>query len=378
MLYKTKHCTLLLLLTFIFSTAVIANNDCVYTNSQFQDSVKGLKTYFSNYFTMGVAINARAVNTDEANFIVQQFGSITAENTMKMGPIHPKEHEYYWKDADAIVEFALTHQLKIRGHNLCWHQQAPSWLFTDEKGDTLSKERLLERLKEHITAVVSRFKGKIYAWDVVNEAISDNPDEFYRNSPWYRICGEEFIAKAFEYAHEADPNALLFYNDYNEINPQKREKMYQLVKGLKDAGVPISGIGLQGHWSVSAPSEEQLTNTIQSFASLALPIQITELDISVYESDKKSKDGNAADLQYGAFTMERENAQMERYITCFRVFEKFKKQITGITFWNISDRSSWLDNFPIRGRKNYPLLFDKNLQPKKVFYEVVNTLNPKK
>ena len=353
MLYKTKHCTLLLLLTFIFSTAVIANNDCVYTNSQFQDSVKGLKTYFSNYFTMGVAINARAVNTDEANFIVQQFGSITAENTMKMGPIHPKEHEYYWKDADAIVEFALTHQLKIRGHNLCWHQQAPSWLFTDEKGDTLSKERLLERLKEHITAVVSRFKGKIYAWDVVNEAISDNPDEFYRNSPWYRICGEEFIAKAFEYAHAADPDALLFYNDYNEINPIKREKIISMINQLKKAGVPVSGIGLQGHWSVSAPSEEQLTNTIQSFASLALPIQITELDISVYESDKKSKDGNAADLQYGAFTMERENAQMERYITCFRVF-------------------------PIRGRKNYPLLFDKNLQPKKVFYEVVNTLNPKK
>ena len=225
---KAKPIIILLLLTLIFSNSVNAGKYFLCTNNQLKDSTKGLKSYFSNYFTMGVAISARAVNTDEANFIVQQFGSITAENAMKMGLIHPKEHEYYWKDADAIVDFALAHQLKIRGHNLCWHQQAPSWLFTDEKGDTLSKDRLLERLKEHITTVVSRYKGKIYAWDVVNEAISDNPAEFYRNSPWYRICGEEFIAKAFEFAHAADPAALLFYNDYNEINPVKREKIISL------------------------------------------------------------------------------------------------------------------------------------------------------
>ncbi len=343
------------------------------SNIPLEDSSKGLKDYFKNYFTMGVAVSPRSLKTDEAGLILQQFGSITAENAMKMGPIHPKENEYFWRDADSIAAFAKNNHLKIRGHTLCWHNQAPRWIFTNAAGDTVSKEILLERLKEHITTVVNRYKGIIYAWDVVNEAISDKPEEYLRNSPWYRICGEEFIAKAFEYAHKADPDALLFYNDYNEINPVKREKIYKLVKSLKDAGVSIHGIGLQGHWAINEPSEEELTNTLKKFTGMGLTIQITELDISVYNKEHNNRERKPEDYNT-EFTTEKETAQIEMYKRCFKVFEKYKKSITGITFWNISDRSSWLDNFPVRGRKDYPLLFDKNLQPKKAYWEVVKTV----
>src|SRR5688572_3230059 len=215
---------------------------------------KGLKEYYKDYFNIGVAVSPRALKTDEAGLIVKEFNSLTAENAMKMGPIHPKENEYYWKDADSIAAFAEKNSLKMRGHTLCWHQQAPRWMFVGENGAPVSKEVLLARLKDHITTVVKRYKGKVYAWDVVNEAVSDSRDTFLRNSVWLKICGEEYIAKAFQWAHEADPDALLFYNDYNEISSVKREKIYKLVKSLKDAGVPIHGVGLQGHWAVNEPS----------------------------------------------------------------------------------------------------------------------------
>lgn len=334
------------------------------------DSSKGLKDYFSKYFTMGVAVSPRSLKTEEVGLILKNFGSITAENAMKMGPIHPTENNYFWNDADSIVTFAKKNRLKIRGHNLCWHNQAPKWIFTNPNGDTVSKEVLLNRLKDHITTVVNRYKGTIYAWDVVNEAISDSPEEYFRNSVWYRICGEEFIAKAFEYAHTADPDALLFYNDYNEINPVKREKIYKLVKSLKEAGVPIHGIGMQGHWAINEPSEEELKNTLRKFTELGLKIQITELDISVYNKEHNSREKKPED-SVTDFTPDKENKQIEMYKRCFATFKKYKKSISGITFWNISDRSSWLDNFPVKGRKDYPLLFDKNLQPKKAFWEVV-------
>jgi endo-1,4-beta-xylanase len=318
-----------------------------------------------------VAVSPQALKREEeSNLVIQQFNSITPENAMKMGPIHPKENEYYWKDADSIVAFAQRHHIKIRGHNLCWHNQTPAWLFMDAAGKTVSKEVLLQRLKDHITTVVSRYKGAVYAWDVVNEAISDKPGEYFRNSLWYQVCGEEFVAKAFEYAHAADPNALLFYNDYNEINAVKREKIYKLVKDLKDAGVPIQGVGLQGHWAINEPSAGQLDSTLSRFATLGVKVQITEMDISVYPKEHNARERKEEDNNT-AFTEEKERKQMEEYKMCFDLFRKYKNVLSGVTFWNISDRSSWLDNFPVRGRKDYPLLFDKELKPKKAFWEVV-------
>jgi len=335
-----------------------------------QKSDKGLKDYYKNYFPIGAAVTPRNLRTDEAQLILSQFNSLTAENAMKMGPIHPTENEYAWANADSIVAFAQKNNLKLRGHTLCWHNQAPKWMFTDAAGNPVTKEVLLQRLKDHITAVVTRYKGKIYAWDVVNEAISDSKDEYLRNSDWLKICGEEYIAKAFQYAHEADPNALLFYNDYNEISATKREKIYKLVKGLKDAGVPIHGIGLQGHWAVNEPSRAQLDSTLARLAQTGVKLQITELDISVYPKEHNARERKTVD-ENTTFTEERETQQLTVYKMCFELFRKHKASISGVTFWNVSDRRSWLDNFPVRGRKDYPLLFDKDLKQKKAYEAVV-------
>lgn len=331
---------------------------------------KGLREYYSAYFPIGVAVSPRALKTDEAQLILQQFNSITAENAMKMGPIHPKENEYNWAGADSIASFAKKNKLKLRGHTLCWHSQSPAWFFKDAAGKPVTKEVLLQRLKDHITTIVKRYKGTIYAWDVVNEVISDKPGEYFRDSEFYKICGEEFVAKAFQFAHDADPDALLFYNDYNEIDPVKREKIFNLVKGLKEAGVPIHGLGLQGHWAINEPSESQLDNTLSRFAQLGLKLQITELDISVYPKEHNAREKRAEDYDT-VFSVQKENTQIRMYEMCFRLFRKYRSSISGITFWNISDRHSWLDNFPVRGRKDYPLLFDKDLRPKKAFWEII-------
>lgn len=332
-------------------------------------SARGLKDYYAAYFPVGVAVSPSALRTAEADLIRRQFNSITPENAMKMGPIHPLEERYFWRDADSIVAWAQRSGVRVRGHNLCWHNQAPDWMFTYQ-GKPVSKEMLLRRLKEHITTVVNRYKGTIYAWDVVNEAVSDKPDEYLRPSPWLQICGEEYIAKAFQYAHEADPKALLFYNDYNEISPVKREKIYRLVKSLKEAGVPIHGVGLQAHWAVNEPSRGQLDSTLRRFADLGLKMQITELDISVYPKEHNARPRKPEDADT-VFTPQKERQQLEVYKMSFELFRKYRKNISGVTFWNISDRSSWLDNFPVRGRKDYPLLFDRIGEPKKVYWEVV-------
>jgi endo-1,4-beta-xylanase len=354
---------------FVFVTLIIAILPVIGKAQNNPVSEKGLKDYYKSYFPIGVAIRPQSVNGPEAELILKHFASVTAENAMKMGPIHPKENEFNWKDADAIVNFAETNKLKIRGHTLCWHNQTPDWLFKDDKGNDVSKEVLLARLKAHITAVVGRYRGKIYAWDVVNEVIDDDDAKNFRESAWYKICGEDFVAKAFEYAHAADPNALLFYNDYNTETPGKRDRIYRMLKGLLDKKVPIHGIGLQAHWSIYSPTEQELRESIEKFSSLGLQVQFTELDVSVYPSEHSRRERRPNEPD--EFTPEMEEKQIELYKMAFRVFREYKEKITGITFWNVSDKSTWLDNFPVRGRKNYPLLFDQNLQPKKVYWEVV-------
>ncbi len=333
-------------------------------------SQKGLKDYYKNYFPIGVAVSVNSLSGQTGDLILAQFNSLTPENAMKMGPIHPREDYYNWRDADSIVNFAQQHGLRVRGHNLCWHEQTPGWLFKDAQGNQVTKEVLLQRLKDHITTVVSRYKGKIYAWDVVNEAIADDSTQFLRNSMWYKICGEDFIAKAFEYAHAADPKAILFYNDYNTERPEKRERIYKLLKKLVDAGVPINAVGLQAHWSIYEPTPDDLRNTIKKFSSLGLKIQFTEVDVSIFPWEKASR--NLRPGEVAALTPELEKKQADKYAEMFKIFRENKKVITGVTFWNISDKHSWLDDYPVRGRKNFPLLFDENLQPKKAYWSVVN------
>jgi endo-1,4-beta-xylanase len=357
---KTIKC---LLLTFILSATYF------FSCAQATKDNKGLKDYYKDYFTMGVAVSPASLKGDEAALILKHYSSITPENSMKMAPIHPEENRYNWKGADEIVEFGEKHNLKVRGHVLCWHEQAPAWFFVDDKGKDVSKEVLLQRLKDHITTVVTRYKGRIYAWDVVNEVIADEDDKFYRDTPWYRICGEEFIAKAFEYAHAADPQALLFYNDYNSEPRVRREKICKLVRQLKDNGVPIHGVGLQGHWNIHYPEEKELRDALESYSKLGVKVQITELDVSIYpweKSPRKIKEGESDKL-----TPELERRQAEFYKMAFRLLRDYKESITAVTFWNVSDRKTWLDSYPVQGRKNYPLLFDVNLKPKKAYWEVV-------
>ena len=330
---------------------------------------KGLKDYYKDYFLMGAAVTPQSLHGADSALIVQQFNSLTAENAMKMGPIHPRENEYNWKDADSIVAFAKKHKLKMRGHTLVWHNQSPAWIYKNAQGDTVTKEVLLERLKNHITEVVNRYKGSIYAWDVVNEVIDDNDSIFYRKTGFYQIAGEEFISKAFEYAHAADPKAILFYNDYSTENPGKRQKIFEMIKKMKAKGVPIHGVGLQGHWSISHPPREEIEKSIEMFSSLGLQVQVTELDVSVYRGRQGGQLGQAQRDTASTFTPEMEQLQREKYKMAFEVFRKYRKQVTAVTFWNVTDRHSWLDR---RGRKNYPLLFDQTHQPKKAYWDVVN------
>ena len=339
------------------------------TSSQLPPAEKGLKDYYKAYFPVGVAVGPAALKGPEAALILQQFNSLTPENAMKMGPIHPEENRYFWDDADQIVNFAQAHNLRVRGHNLCWHEQTPKWLFKNTDGTTVSKTVLLQRLHDHINAVVTRYKGKIYAWDVVNEAIADDSTQFLRNSDWYKICGEDFIIKAFEYAHAADPKAVLFYNDYNTERPEKRERIYRLLKKLLAAKVPINAVGLQAHWSLQEPSQKELRATIDRFAALGLKVQITELDVSVYPWEKNKRERRPGETD--AYTPTQEQQQADKYRMVFKVFRDYKDVLTGVTFWNISDKYTWLDTYPVAGRKNYPLLFDQALKPKKAYYEVV-------
>lgn len=330
---------------------------------------KGLKDYYKNYFLIGVAVSPRMTEPGpESDLILKHFNSMTPENAMKMGPIHPEENRYNWAPADKIVDFAQKNGLKVRGHTLCWHNQTPAWFFTKDN-QPVSKEELLARLKQHITDVVGRYKGKLYAWDVVNEAVPDKGDEIYRKSKFYEIIGEEYIEKAFQYAHAADPDALLFYNDYNTENASKRDRIYQLVKKLKAKGVPVHGVGLQGHWSVYEPTAAELDESINKFASLGLQVQITEMDVSVYKKEHERREKRDTDIT--SFPPEIQQKQTEHYKMLFEVFRKHKAHLTGVTFWNLSDKSTWLDAFPFQGRKDYPLLFDTELKPKPAYREVI-------
>lgn len=335
---------------------------------------KGLKDYYRDFFPIGVAVNAHNIKGVESNLILREFNSVTPENAMKWESIEPQQDRYHWKDADSIVAFAKRNHLLVRGHNLCWHEQNPAWLFAYKNGNQVLKDTLLQRLKSHIFTVVNHYKNEVYAWDVVNEAIDDDSTRLLRNSAWYQICGEDFIDSAFVWAHEADPKAQLFYNDYNVVRPEKRERVYQLLKGLLAKGIPVTGIGMQAHWSIYEPARNELTAAIKTFASLGLKIQFTEVDISVYPWEKKrrAKRVNEDDTYTGMLKAK----QAAEYKMVFDIFREYKKNINGVTFWNVSDKDTWLDHYPVEGRKNYPLLFDTSLRRKAVYWDVARWRSP--
>lgn len=318
---------------------------------------------FSQSFDIGAAVNTRTLQTQK-ELLAYHFNSITPENEMKFESLHPSEDTYTFEQADEIASFAKAHGMKLRGHTLVWHNQTSDWLFQSSRGGTIDAETLLDRMKSHIGTVVKRYKDSIYAWDVVNEVIADEGAELLRQSKWLDIAGEGFIAKAFEYAHDADPKAVLFYNDYNESHPVKREKIYKLVKGLVDRGVPIHGVGLQAHWNITNPGLDDIRSAIERYASLGLQLQITEMDVSVFEHDDRRTDLTEP-------TEQMKELLTERYERFFRLFREYKQHISAVTFWGAADDYTWLDYFPVRSRKNWPLLFDEQQQPKEAFWRVV-------
>ena len=335
---------------------------------------KGLKDAYRDYFSVGVAINRRNLTSEEQiNLIRENFNSITCENEMKPVSVHPAEGVWTWDAADSIADFCRKNGLKLRGHNLCWHNQFCEWMFVDKKGREVSKEVFYKRLREHIHTVVNRYKDVVYCWDVVNEAIADggsgrrgqepNP---YRESRLWKLCGDEFIAKAFEYAHEADPDALLFYNDYNAADPTKRDRIYNMVKKMKEAGVPIDGIGMQGHYNIYGPSMEDVEAAIEKYATLVDHIHFTEVDIRT----NTEMGGQLQFSRQGSQLREDIRAMhTDQYDKLFRVLRKHKDEVDCVTFWNLSDKDSWI------GERNYPLLIDKDLKKKPVYY-VVRDFDP--
>ncbi|MBQ6749738.1 MAG: endo-1,4-beta-xylanase [Bacteroidaceae bacterium] len=333
---------------------------------------KGYKDTYKGYFTVGVAVNMGNINDPaQVEIIKKNYNSVTAENDMKPGELHPQEGVWKWEKADAIANFCRQNGIKMRGHCLCWHAQFADWMFTDKNGKPVKKEVFYARLREHIHAVVNRYKDVVYAWDVVNEAMSDagrgwrgqepNP---YRESTAWKLCGDEFIAKAFEFAHEADPNAILVYNDYNAFQPAKRDRIYNMVKKMQEAGVPITGIGMQGHYNSYGPDEAEVEEAIKKYSELVKHIQVTELDIRLNEEmggQLQFSRGQAGQAQPHLVTM-----QTDRYVKLFRLYRKYKDVIDNVTFWNVSDKDSWV------GVNNHPLPFDENLRPKSVYYAIKN------
>ncbi|MCR2806810.1 endo-1,4-beta-xylanase [Paenibacillus soyae] len=327
------------------------------------NEVPKLHEVFANQFRIGAAVNPRTLVTQK-DLLTRHFNSLTAENEMKFVSVHPEEDRYTFEDADRLMAFAKENGMAVRGHTLVWHNQTPNWVFENRSGGAADRETLLARMKSHIGEVAGRYKGSIYAWDVVNEAVSDSGEEILRPSKWLDIAGEDFIAKAFEYAHEADPDALLFYNDYNESVPAKRDKIYSLVKSLKERDVPIHGIGLQAHWGLEHPTLDHIREAIERYASLGVKLHMTELDVSVFAHEDRRTD-------LAAPTTEMLERQAERYGAFFKLFKEYSEHITSVTFWGAADDYTWLNDFPVRGRRNWPFLFDAQHQPKASFQSVL-------
>ena len=331
-----------------------------------------LKTVLADKFLIGVAVNSgQAAERDSvgAALIKKHFNSVVAENCMKSEVIHPEEGRYDFTLSDEFVRFGEENKMFIIGHTLIWHSQLPEWFCIDEKGENVEPEVLKARMREHIHTVVGRYKGRVKGWDVVNEAIET--DGSYRKSLFYQILGEEFIPLAFQYAHEADPDAELYYNDYGMAHEGKRNAVVTLVKSLKEQGLRIDGVGIQGHMGMDHPNYDEFEKSIVAFGQAGVKVMITEWDMSALPTVNAG--ANVADTvsfndKLNPYSVELPDSVSavwnERMETFFRLFEKHSDVISRVTAWGLSDGNSWLNYWPIKGRKDYPLLFDRHFQPK--------------
>jgi endo-1,4-beta-xylanase len=398
---------------------------CIMLSGQTQSDYVPLKELFKKDFLIGVAVNGRSIAGDAGKMVTGNFNTLTCENEMKpqsllyfprrnpTGAPQPQGGQpgqapqtqvgqpgqapqnqggqprqgmggfaqtpfkldtinglvFNWASADRIVAFAKANNMMMRGHTLVWHSQTPAAFFTDDKGNQLTKDQLYARLKIYMTAVMNHFKDITFCWDVVNEAVSDKEGETYRTeSPWYKICGKDYVGTAFRIARSVNPDIKLVYNDYNLVNPAKLERACTILKELKDAGVPIDAVGLQGHWSNDVTAE-MLQTAIDRISAFGYKIQVTELDVTTYTA--YHGDGAKNQVQETQpYSKQVEDNLADSYKRFFEVLHKNAGKVTSVTFWGLDDGRTWLNGFPVRGRTDYPLLFDKELKPKKAYYSI--------
>jgi len=342
-----------------------------------------LKQAAIGLFDIGVGINDRiAGRAADHRLLLTQFGVVTPENCMKPAQVHPAQDEWDFAAADAFVDFANRSGLKVVGHCLVWAKddRTPPWFYRD--GDKpASRDLLLDRMRRHVETEVRRYRGRVAAWDVVNEALSDGDGaDDLRASGWSKACGEDFIAAAFEAAHQADPNAMLVYNDYNNELPGKRAKQVRLIRSLRARHVPVHAVGLQGHYEIDAVPFKDIDDTLVALRELGVKAVISELDIDVIPRGKWWADGGKHREELSRLDHYRDGCpfdvlrrQADQYARLFRIFRSHADTIARVSFWNLHDGQSWLNDFPWK-RVNHPLLFDRQGNPKPAFDAVIAAL----
>ncbi|WP_035916828.1 endo-1,4-beta-xylanase [Flavimarina sp. Hel_I_48] len=344
-------------------------------------NAEGLSDALSGKFLVGAALNKNQIEgkiPGDINVVKANFNAIVAENCMKSGNLVPTQGNYDFTVADKFVAFGEENNMVVHGHTLIWHSQTPKWFFKDSLGQEVTREELISRMENHINTVVKRYKGRIKTWDVVNEAVLD--DGSLRQSEFYKIIGEDFIKLAFEFAHKADPEAELYYNDYSTSNSKKRAGIVRMLQDLKDSGTPVDGMGMQGHIDLKNPKIEEFEKSIIAFSDLGLKVAITEFDITVLPSPWENQ---GAEVSTNFKYQDKMNPYAkglpdtvaakfnERCLDYFKLFLKHQDKIDKVTMWGVNDGNSWKNNWPIRGRTDYPLIFDRNNNPKAVIDSII-------
>lgn len=349
-----------------------------------QGDSPALKDLMPKGMLIGAALNEAQSDGKDAvatAIVTRHFNTITPENALKWERVHPEPERYAFEPVDRLVAFGQQQGMRVVGHVLLWHQQTPAWVFAGKDGARADRETVLARLRSHIETVAGRYKGRLHGWDVVNEALEE--DGSPRKSAWQETIGDDYIARAFEYAHAADPEAELYYNDFNLWKPEKLEGALRIANDLKARGLRIDGIGEQGHYVIDGPSAAEVDTMIARIAAAGFKVHITELDVDVLPRDpkvwgadlaQKAKMRETSDLYVKGLPDEQQQRLATRYADLFKVFVKHRDTVARVTFWGVTDRTTWLHNFPVPGRTNHPLLWDRDGRPKPAFDAVVRVL----
>lgn len=340
----------------------------------------GLKDHLKTDFLFGTAINNRLIRTFEPalqNLVAREFSAITMTNGMKWERIQPQSGQWEWDIADAFMAFGEQHGMHLVGHTLVWHSQMPKWVYKQQRGRPISRSALLHRMKHHIETLVGRYQGRIHTWDVVNEAFDGGG---WRKSEWFNTIGPSYVDHAFQFAHEVDRNAHLIYNDYNMHDPKKRAFTVDYLKHCRRHKVPLHGVGMQGHVALGHPDIAEFEKSIIAYAAEGVRVHITEMEVDVLPSawdhvgadiSKDFEYASTLDPYTTGLPQEIQKQLTRTYVDYFKLFLKHRDKIDRVTLWGIGDADSWKNNFPVKGRTNYPLLFDRQYNKKPAYDAIV-------